>query len=155
MKKLKKKNKNRNKKTKQRRNQAKPNLLIKKKGGKTQLTLSNSRGALVHLCSLQFSLWRGKFFDRLEKKTPELHHLFSFLHIQLNTLKKKKISSHFLFKVFHPPYFTSKQTHFKRVEKSKIHCDTWFSKIIIIIKEIYFLGVTYTLRILLFTPKDF
>ena len=75
----------------------------------------------------------------------------------IQTLTKNIFLPIFFSEVFHSPYFTSKQTHFKRVETSKIHCDTWFSKIIIliIIKEIYFLGVTYTLRILLFTPKDF
>ena len=51
-----------------------------------------------------------KFFCGLEEKTHRSHHLFFFLLIQSNILQKK-FSSHFLFKVFNPPYFTSKQTH--------------------------------------------
>ena len=51
-----------------------------------------------------------KLFCGLEEKTHRSHHLFFFLLIQSNILQKK-ISSHFLFKVFNPPYFTSKQTH--------------------------------------------
>ena len=59
----------------------------------------------------QFFLYFGeKIFGELAEKTPGLHLLFSFLPTQTNTLQKS-FSSYFLFKVFHPLYFTSKQTH--------------------------------------------
>ena len=59
----------------------------------------------------QFFLYFGeKIFDEPAEKTPRLHLLFSFLPIQTNTLQKS-FSSYFLFKVFHPPYFTSTQSH--------------------------------------------
>ena len=36
---------------------------------------------------------------------------FIFLHSHPTKHTQKSFNSHFLFKVFHPPYFTSKQTH--------------------------------------------
>ena len=67
------------------------------------------------LSSLIFSLhislhFEEKNFGGLRVKTLESHNLFSFVPIQPNILQKS-FSSHFLSKVFHPPYFTSKQTH--------------------------------------------
>ena len=59
--------------------------------------------------------WGENFLVGLERKHKKPYHLFSFLPTQPNTLKKKKKNSHFLFKVFHPLYFTSKQTHPKVV----------------------------------------
>ena len=50
-----------------------------------------------------------KLFGGPEEKTSESHHLFSFLPTQPITLQKS-FPSHFLSKVFHPSYFTSKQT---------------------------------------------
>ena len=125
-----------------------PICLSKKKKRQNPVNVEQQHACF---CPFMFSLvffFGEKFFW----KTRELHHLFSFLLTQPNTLEKK-ISSHILSKVFHPSYSTFKQTHPKRGEKSEIHCDTWFSKKKKIF--IYFLGVTYTLRILLFTPKDF
>ena len=63
--------------------------------------------------SFQFSLHFGKNFLVGSERTPGSYHLFFFLPTQSNTLQKK-ISSHFLSKVFQLPYFTSKQTHPKR-----------------------------------------
>ena len=63
------------------------------------------------------SILERKHFGGSRKKTPGPHHLFSFLPIQPNT-HQKSFFSYFLFyflsKVFHPPYFTSKQTHSQR-----------------------------------------
>ena len=53
------------------------------------------------LFSTQFSF----HFGGLGKKISGPYHLFSFLLVQPNTQKN------FLFKVFHPPYFISKQSH--------------------------------------------
>ena len=65
------------------------------------------------ILSLQFFLhFREKLFGGFEEKTLEPHYLFSFLFTQPNTLQKR-FSSHFLSKIFYPPYFTSKQTHHK------------------------------------------
>ena len=62
------------------------------------------------LSSVFFSILGRKFFGRSEEKKLGPHHLFSFFSIQPNTLKKS-FHFHFLSKVLHPPYFTSKQTH--------------------------------------------
>ena len=67
------------------------------------------------------SILERKLFSRLRKKTPGFHHLFSFLLTQPNILQKK-FSFHFLFIVFHSPYFTPnkhtlnviKNLHFKK-----------------------------------------
>ena len=81
---------------------------VKKKTNWTWAFLSIKQ---PHFLPLVFSLfWRENFFDDLREKTPGSHQLFSFLHTQPNTLKKC-FPSHFLSKIFHPPYFTSKQTH--------------------------------------------
>ena len=56
------------------------------------------------------SILERKLFGGSREKTPGLHHLFSFIPTQLNTLQKS-FFSHFLFKVFHSSYFTYKQTH--------------------------------------------
>ena len=56
------------------------------------------------------SILGRKIFGRPEEKTPRPHNLLFFSPIQLNILQKS-FSSHFLFKIFHSPYFTSKQTH--------------------------------------------
>ena len=61
------------------------------------------------LPSFPFILGR-KLFGGLGEKTPKPHHLFSFLPTQLSTFQKS-FPSYFLSKVFHPPYFTFKQTH--------------------------------------------
>ena len=52
------------------------------------------------------------FFKKKKKegKRPGPHYLFSFLPIQPNTLPKS-FPSYFFSKIFHLPYFTSKQTH--------------------------------------------
>ena len=73
--------------------------------------------------SLSFlSILGKKHFDEPGEKTLEPHHLFSFLPTQPNTLQKS-FPSHFLFKVFHPPYFNSKQTHPKETQRgaNQIH----------------------------------
>ena len=62
------------------------------------------------------SILGRKLFDWFGEKTLRPHHLFSFLSIQLNTLQKISIF-YFLSKVFHLPYFTSKQTHPKTPNK--------------------------------------
>ena len=62
------------------------------------------------LSSVFFSILGRKFFGRSEEKKLGPHNLFSFFSIQPNTLKKS-FHFHFLSKVLHPPYFTSKQTH--------------------------------------------
>ena len=87
----------------------------KKKKANTLEVKSNGRGIfersfheLSHLCFL-FILGR-KLFGRSREKTPGSHHLFSFLHTQPSTLQKS-FPFHFLSKIFHPSYFTSKQTH--------------------------------------------
>ena len=51
-----------------------------------------------------------EFFGGSEEKTLDLHYLFSFLFIQPNTFQKN-FPFYFLSKVFHLPYFTSKQTN--------------------------------------------
>ena len=56
------------------------------------------------------SILERKYFGRPKEKTPGPHHLFSFLLTQPNTLQKG-FPSYFLSKIFHPPCFTSKQTH--------------------------------------------
>ena len=56
------------------------------------------------------SIFERKLLDGLGKKTPGPHHFFFFsLHPTKHT--PKSFPSHFLSKVFHLPYFTSKQTH--------------------------------------------
>ena len=58
-----------------------------------------------------FSLFFGEnFLVSLGRNIYGPHHLFSFLPIQSNTVQKS-FYSHFLFKIFHSPYFNSKQTH--------------------------------------------
>ena len=72
----------------------------------------------IHLYSIFSLFWREnilvgperKYFGRPKEKTPGPHHLFSFLLTQPNTLQKG-FPSYFLSKIFHPLYFTSKQTH--------------------------------------------
>ena len=54
--------------------------------------------------------WGEKLFGGFGEKTHGPYHLFSFLLTQPNKLQKS-FPSHFLFKVFPPPYFTSKQAH--------------------------------------------
>ena len=64
-----------------------------------------------HFLPSVFSPFLGeKLFGGSGEKTHGPYHLFSFLFTQPNTLQKN-FPSHFLFKVFPPPYFTSKQTH--------------------------------------------
>ena len=66
---------------------------------------------LHELSSLSFlSILERKLFDGFGEKIPRSHYLFSFLPTQLNTLQKN-FPFHFLSKIFHPLYFTSKQTH--------------------------------------------
>ena len=96
-------------------NKKRKNQRKKKKKANTLEVKSNGRGIfessfheLSHLCFL-FILGR-KLFGRSREKTPGSHHLFSFLHTQPSTLQKS-FPFHFLSKIFHPSYFTSKQTH--------------------------------------------
>ena len=57
-----------------------------------------------------FSLFWEKNFNGAEEKTSESHYLFFFpLHPTKHTLKKFSFS--FLSNIFHPPYFTTKQTN--------------------------------------------
>ena len=72
---------------------------------------------------IQFSLPKRNHFGGSGEKTLGPHYLFSFLPTQSNTFQKK-ISSYFLSKVFHPPYFTFKQTHPKgeTIEGSSVQC---------------------------------
>ena len=71
-----------------------------------------------HFCPLRknssslsfFSIVERKHFGGLGKKISRPHYLFSFLSTQPNTLQKS-FPSYFFFKIFHPPYFTSKQKH--------------------------------------------
>ena len=66
---------------------------------------------LHELSSLSFlSILERKLFGGFGEKIPRSHYLFSFLPTQLNTLQKN-FPFHFLSKIFHPLYFTSKQTH--------------------------------------------
>ena len=63
------------------------------------------------------SILERKHFGGSKEKTPRPHHLFSFLPIQPNTHQKSFLSYflfYFLSKVFHLPYFTSRQTHSQR-----------------------------------------
>ena len=53
--------------------------------------------------------WR-EHFGRLGEKTLGSHQFFSLPSLQPNTHQKSFIS-HFLSKIFHPPYFTSKRTY--------------------------------------------
>ena len=62
-------------------------------------------------------LGRKHFGGLGEIKTPKPYHLFSFLPTQPNTFQKN-FSSYFISKVFHPPYFPSKQTHPKSLDSS-------------------------------------
>ena len=76
-------------------------------------------GIFVHQATLFshfsfLSILEGKLFSGSREKTPRSHYLFSFYPTQLNTLQKS-FHSHFLSKVFHPSYFTSKQTHPKSI----------------------------------------
>ena len=60
---------------------------------------------------LQFSLhFREKFFWWAQGENTQIS-LFIFLPPHPPNTLKKKISFHFFSKVFHPPYFTSKQIH--------------------------------------------
>ena len=67
-----------------------------------------------HLLNSSFSPF--SFLPILERKPfygqkiLRSHYLFSFFPTQLNTFQKS-FYFHFLSKVFHSPYFTSKQTH--------------------------------------------
>ena len=64
-----------------------------------------------HFLPSVFSPFLGeKLFGGSGEKTHGPYYLFSFLPTQPNKLQKS-FPSHFLFKVFPPPYFTSKQTH--------------------------------------------
>ena len=62
-------------------------------------------------------LGRKHFGGSGKIKTPKPHHLFSFFPTKPNTLQKS-FSSYFISKVFHPPYFPSKQTHPKSLDSS-------------------------------------
>ena len=69
------------------------------------------RSSFHELSPLSFlSIFGRKLFGGPEEKTFRPHHLFSFLFTQPNTLQKS-FPSYYLSKVFHPPYFTFKQTH--------------------------------------------
>ena len=69
-----------------------------------------SRGHFCLLSSLIFSsFWGENFLVGPRRKDLALPFIFLSFHPTKHT--QKKISSHFLSKVFHPPYFTSKQTH--------------------------------------------
>ena len=80
--------------------------------------------AIVFLLPNFLSILGRKLFGEPEEKIPKPHHLFSFLLTQPNTLQKS-FPSHFLSKVFHSPYFTSKQTHPKRFYGHVAH--VWFT----------------------------
>ena len=69
------------------------------------------RSSFHELSPLSFlSIFGRKLFGGPEEKTFRPHHLFSFLFTQPNTLQKS-FPSYYLSKVFHPHYFTFKQTH--------------------------------------------
>ena len=71
---------------------------------------TTSHGHFCLLSSLIFSsFWRENFLVGPRRKDLALPFIFLPFHPTKHT--QKKISSHFLSKVFHPPYFTSKQTH--------------------------------------------
>ena len=73
-----------------------------------------------HFCHLSIkflplnflSILERKHFGETGEKIPEPHQFISLPSLQPNT-HQKSFSFHFLSKVFHPPYFTSKQTHLK------------------------------------------
>ena len=84
----------------------------KKKKANPLEVKSNVRGIfgiLFHELSFLPILER-ELFDRPKEKAFGFHNLFSFLPTQSNTLQKNFLS-YFLSKVFHPSYFTFKQTH--------------------------------------------
>ena len=71
----------------------------------------------IYSQSVFSQFWRKHFGGPGEIKTPKPYNLFSFLPTQPNTLQKS-FSSYFISKVFHPPYFPSKQTHPKSLDSS-------------------------------------
>ena len=77
-----------------------------------QVQCEGTFGSSFHELPLSsfLSILGRKIFGRPEEKTPRPHNLLFFSLIQSNILQKS-FSSHFLFKIFHSPYFTSKQTH--------------------------------------------
>ena len=111
------KKKKRKRKTKQ---LSHPQLKKSKKKKRKEKNWTNCPCVSAHgyFCLLSSPIFFLRFYLHLERKlfsgpgekTPKPHHLFLFLLIQLNTLQKS-FPSHFFSKVFHPPYFTFKQTH--------------------------------------------
>ena len=88
------------------------NVIAQKKKKKKQL--EENMGIFVnqekiHPHSVFSPFWREHFGGPKEKSLG-LHYLFSFLPAQPNTLQKS-FHFYFLSKVFHLPYFTSKQIH--------------------------------------------
>ena len=67
------------------------------------------------------SILERKHFGGLREKTPRPQQFFSLPSLQPNT-HQKSFPSHFLSKVFHPPHFTSKQTHSKLKGKKLLNC---------------------------------
>ena len=89
----------------------------KKKTRTGQAHVQLAHGYFCHLTikflPLNFlSILEKKYFGGTREKIPEPHQFISLLSLQPNT-HLKSFSFHFLSKVFHPPYFTSKQTHLK------------------------------------------
>ena len=82
--------------------------------------------AYEHFCHLSIKFLPLGFLSILERehfggpgeKTPGPHQFFSLPSLQPN-IHQKSFYSYFLFKIFHPPYFTSKQIHPKSSKKKK------------------------------------
>ena len=64
-----------------------------------------------------------KHFDRIREKTPRSYQFF-FPLLPPTKHPSKKFPSHFLSRVFHPLYFTSKQTHPISIRV----CGTWMER---------------------------
>ena len=106
--------KSKGKKRSQNVNKERKNQRKKKKsqhvGGEVQR--EGTFGSSFHELPLSsfLSILGRKIFGRSEEKTLRPHNLLFFSPIQSNILQKS-FSSHFLFKIFHLPYFTFKRIH--------------------------------------------
>ena len=100
-----------------------PGKQSKGKKKRTNCLYATAYGHFCPLSSLFFSfsflfILERKLFDGPGEKIFEPYYLFSFLPTQLNILQKN-FPSHFLSKVLHPLYFTSKQIHHMNLIKLK------------------------------------
>ena len=124
------KRKNKNKKIKKERKREKKKrvmkLALKKKKKRATEWTSPCASSHEHFCHLSIKFLPLGFLSILERehfggpgeKTPGPHQFFSLPSLQPN-IHQKSFYSYFLFKIFHPPYFTSKQIHPKSSKKKK------------------------------------